>query len=73
VGVVVVFVMGMRAGHGVGGEGGEVVARTVGAVTVVRVYSRGIVVGMMGCALAFELGGRVGEDVDILSIVGTAT
>jgi hypothetical protein len=72
VGVVVVFVVGMRAGHGVGREGGEVVARTVTAVAVVGVYSRGIVMGVMGCALAFELGGRVGKDVDVLTVVGTA-
>jgi len=66
-GVVIIILVGVRTGHGVGRERGEVIPAAVTAVAVVWVVSAGSVVRMMGgehAALAFDLGCGGGQHVD---------
>lgn len=74
--VVVVLIVRMRTGHGVGGEGGEVIAAIVIGVTVIRVMARVVVrvVRRQG-ALSLDLGGSGGKEVDVetMAVVGASS
>jgi hypothetical protein len=72
----VIFVVGMRASHRVCGERGEVVSAVVTAVTVIGVVTRRApmmrVMGSQGTAVALDLRGSRGEEVE-LAVVGAPT
>lgn len=75
--VVVVFVVGMRARHGVSGERGKVVSAVVSRVAVVWVVTRAVM-RVMCCqrtAFSFDLGSRSGEEVDVetVAVVGASS
>lgn len=76
-GVMVIFVVGVRSRHGVGGERWEVVSTAVLRVAVVRVVTR-VVMRVMCCqrtALPLDLGGSCGKKVDvkIMAVVGASS
>lgn len=75
--VVVVFVVGVRARHGVRGQRGEMVPATVGGVAVVWVVTRAMVrvVRCQRTAFTLDLGGCCGEEVDVetVTVVGASS
>ena len=75
--VVVVFVVGMRTRHGIGGERWEVVSAAVLRVTVVWVVARAVVrvVCCQRTAFPLDLGSSCGKKVDVetVAVVGASS
>jgi hypothetical protein len=74
--VVVFFVVGVRAGHGVCGQRGKVVSTAVLGVAIVWVVTRVVVRVVCGQRTAFplDLGSCCGEEVDVetVAVVGAS-